>query len=787
MQYHVQLALAPSCAASDFDGGDGVSGTASSPSLVASPSSTSAQANSSPAHHQQSDSGSGVGITVGQGLLSGRRLAVRVAPPLTSSAAPVVHVPASAGGGMRGGASHWHSGDSLCSGAHSSMCASSSHHAASEIPASMTSTTTGRVNTSSAYGKGIVRISELRRQGVASVESGLRLATLPGGRSVAAAISTHGSDAAHGGASADGDVFYGASTPHAAPSQRRTRQRGSPTAAATTSVSVSSSKRARGDRSGVSTSGGAQRRGRGSSGGSRASAAVALRSDGQLCDYRWFTARGRRCFVYDGRTYKGSSAHRMWEKVKGAARQRGLLPPQQATAASRTWDAPRARGRADASVAHSAAAAHITVPRLHQASARARSAAEHVLLPQQTKRRSAAVSPGQVDDLTRTGVLVPSQLRGEWRTLMEELGMMPDDDRDAMTSGREGCLLKAGGGTQPPDGARSTRPPCSPPRRAHLSASSAATEDVVEISDSNSTCDDTDNSGSDTSSSLSSTASPTVVSGKAGSGQRNANTVAAGVPLQWPATSYFSDASSEWSSTSSFTTSPARPPSSTSSNSPRRKRAKQERCIKHAVTSTTTTGAPARLRRYHGVQVVEQDGWVYPVDVYASQQQQQQWEREDEQVRETAPGVASCGATLPAANENRTGVSGGQPSVPCGVHDLHLADLYREAVTTQSNVALAPQLSVPALLAVPLPSSKASAGLSVVSGSGAAVPVRPAAISSAAQGRLLSSAVALQSNVGRGCVSAFLGADDNLDDFNTADLADMFVTGEEIGGLRYDG
>ncbi|TPP40507.1 hypothetical protein CGC20_13460 [Leishmania donovani] len=732
MQYHVQLGLAPSCAASDFDGGDGVRGTASSPSLVASPSSTSAQANSSPAHHRESASGSGVGITVGQGLLSGRRLAVRLAPPLTSSATPVAHVPASAAGGMRGGASHWHSGDSLSSGAHRGMCASSSHHAASEIPASKTSTTTGRVRTSSTYGKGIVRISELRRQGVTSVESGLRLATLAGGRSVAATTSTHGSDDAHGGASEDGEAFYEASAPHAAPSQRRTRQRGSPTRAATTSASVSSSIHARGGRSDPSTRGSAQRRGRGSSGGSRASAAVTLRSDGQLCDYRWFTARGRRCFVYDGRTYKGSSAHRMWEKVKGAARQRGVLPPQQAAAASRTSHAPRL-----------------------------------------------------VDDATRTGVLATSQLSGEWRTLMEELGMMPDDDRGAMASGREGCLFKVAGGTQPPDGAGSIRPPCAPPCRANLSASNAATEDVIEISDSNSTSNDTDGSDSDTSSTLSSTVSPTGVSDDADRGQRKGNTVAAGAPLQWPATSYFSDASSVWSSASSSTTSPARPPSSTSSSSPRRKRGKQERCTKHPVASTTTTGAPARLRRYHGVQVVEQDGWVYPVDVYASQQQQQG--REGGQVRETAPGIASHGATLPASIGNRTGVSGGRPSVPCGVDDLPLADLYREAVTTQSNVALPSQLSAPALLAVPLPSSKASAGLSVVSGSGAAVPVRSAAVSSAAQGRLLSSSVALQSNVGRGCVSAFLGADDNLDDFNTADLADMFVTGEEIGGLRYDG
>ncbi|CBZ28491.1 conserved hypothetical protein [Leishmania mexicana MHOM/GT/2001/U1103] len=784
MQYHVHFGPAPSCAVSDFDGGDGVSSTASLPSLVASPSTSSVQANPSPAHHQESGSGSGVAITVGQGLLSGRRIAVRVAPPLTSSATPVAHVAASASGGIRVGASYGYSGSSLSSGAHSSMCASSSHHAAPEIPASMTSTTTKRVNTSLTYGKGIVRISELRRQGVPSVESGLRLATLPGGRSVAAATSIHGSDAAHGGASEDGDVCYGALTPHAAPSQRRTRQRGSPTRAATTSASASSSSRARGGRSGASTDGIAQRRGRGSSGGSRASTAVALRSDGQLCDYRWFTARGRRCFVYDGRTYKGSSAHRMWEKVKGAVRQRGLLLSQQAAAVSRTSDAPRAGGRADASVAHPTAEARITVPRVHQASARARSATEHVLLPQQTKRRSTAVSPGLVDDATRTGVLVLSQLPVEWRTLMEELGMMPEDDGGAMASDRKGCVLKAAVGTQPPVGAGSVRPPCAPQRRDHLSASIAATEDVIEISDSNSTRDDTDDSDSDTSSSFSSTASPTEVNDDADRGQRNANTVAAGAPLQWPATSYFSDASSEWSSTSSFTTSPARPPPSMSSNSPKRKRGRQERSTNHAVI-TTTTGASPRLRRYHGVQVVEQDGWVYPVDVYASQQQQQ--ERESEQVRETAPGAASRGATLPAVNGNCTGASGGGAPAPCGVDDMPLADLYREAVTRQSNVVRAPQLSAPALLHAPLSSSKASAGLSVVRGSGAAVPVRPAAVSSAAQGSLLNSCVAIQHNVGRGCVSAFLGVDDNLDDFNTADLADMFVTGEEIGGFRYDG
>ncbi|KAG5475034.1 hypothetical protein CUR178_04484 [Leishmania enriettii] len=767
MQYHVPFDHRDQSASHALRGVGGVDRAVSSPPVVASSPTSSVQAPQSLLRPQQR--GSAVGITVGQGLLSGRRLAVATAPSLASRATLVAPNPAAPSSSMKEPSSHRHTGDSPAGLTPSNVCPPFCPHDASECTARMGNATAVAVGPSPTYGKGIVRISELRRQGVPFVESGLRLATPDGGYSVATASSTHGI-ATRGGASGEGDVLNGGSTSKVMPSHRRTRRRDLPAWAANTFSSASPSTRTRGGRSSATSSGGGRRRGRGSNGTgrSRSSLTVTLRSDGQLCDYRWFTARGHRCFVYDGRTYKGSSAHRMWEKVKEAAR---------------TFAASRADGKADSGITPSTAAARTTASRSHQTSARARSFADRILT-ESTTLKPASGSRALSGESTVTGVLVPARLPEEWRTLVEELGLLPDDETDAITIGAEGNLLGSSGGTQPPATTSSTITRHSQPRRDHLSASRPGTEEVIEITGSDSPSDGTGDSDSDTFSSLSSTASPTEVSNNADSVQRNVDTLATGAPLQWPATSYFSDASSGWSSTSSFTAPPARPPSSKSTYSPKRKRGRPEHCKDQAVTAIA--GARARLRSYKGVQVVEKDGWVYPAELFASQQPQRRCGSAS--VKEAASGKASSGALLLTAKGRRTGDSGSPRSDLCGVDDLPLADVYSDSITARRRVTSVLQPSRPALMAVPLPSVKASSGISVVSGSGAAVPVRPATASGVTQASLLSTAVARGKNLVRGGgVSAFLGTDDNLADFSAADLVDMFVTGEEIGGLRYDG
>lgn len=63
------------------------------------------------------------------------------------------------------------------------------------------------------------------------------------------------------------------------------------------------------------TNGQRDRRGRrGRARGSRST--VELDGNGQPYPHRWFTERGRRCLVYNGRTYKGSTAHKMWAQLK---------------------------------------------------------------------------------------------------------------------------------------------------------------------------------------------------------------------------------------------------------------------------------------------------------------------------------------------------------------------------------------------------------------------------------------------------------------------------------------
>ncbi|KAG5474363.1 hypothetical protein LSCM1_03143 [Leishmania martiniquensis] len=772
MQYHMPLASGHPSASSVLRGVEDVSRAASTSPTVASLSTSSVQATSSSAQHREG--GSVVGITVGQGLLSGRRLLMRVAPSLVSKAPPRSD---DGSGGMRDVSSHWHTGGSPSGPAQSSRGPPFSPHLASKGPASMTNTTTGTGGTSPAYGEGIIRISELRRQGIPFVESGLRLASLQGGCLVSAGSSAHGI-ATSPGARSEGDICYGGSTTEVMPSHGHSRQRGLPARAAATLASHTPSTRARAGRRNRTSSVSRRGRSRGSKkgGSSRSPTTVTLRSDGQLCDYRWFTARGRRCFVYDGRTYKGSSAHRMWEKVKEAARQRGLLQPQQAEAPTRASTASHAGGTVDSGIPPSAAAVRASAPRSHKASARARSAAQRILSHSATRKPTCPYRRLRDEPVDAAG-LDASQLPEEWRALVEELGLLTEEDTGVVAINTDGRLSGIGPGTQPSARASPSLSHHAQPRREHLFASSAATEDVIEVTDSDSSSQETNDS--EASSRLSSTVSLAEADSNCDGRPHSADRVETGAPLRWPATSYFSDASSGWSSASSFTASPGHLPSSKSSTSPKRKQSKKEQA------ATSTLSAPARLRRYHGMHVVEQDGWVYPVEVFASQQQQRGCDAVE--VKEAAPGVAASRALTPAAIGYRTGDSSDPPSVLSGADDLPLADLYKEARTVRSRVPRATQPSRPALMSAPLSLAKVSSGLSVVRGSGAAVPVRPASVPCGARGSLPLTAGSLRDNLVRGDVSAFLGVDDNLDDFSAADLADMFVTGEEIGGLRYDG
>lgn len=59
-----------------------------------------------------------------------------------------------------------------------------------------------------------------------------------------------------------------------------------------------------------------------SSRSSTSSLPVPVDASGNLYEHRWYTARGRRVFVYHGRSYKGKAAHKMWEQVKRAGQMR---------------------------------------------------------------------------------------------------------------------------------------------------------------------------------------------------------------------------------------------------------------------------------------------------------------------------------------------------------------------------------------------------------------------------------------------------------------------------------
>lgn len=69
-------------------------------------------------------------------------------------------------------------------------------------------------------------------------------------------------------------------------------------------------------RRGRRTAVGAASRGEAKKKGRTTSDKVPVKADGTLYEHRWYTSRGRRVFVYGNKTYKGKSAHTMWEAVK---------------------------------------------------------------------------------------------------------------------------------------------------------------------------------------------------------------------------------------------------------------------------------------------------------------------------------------------------------------------------------------------------------------------------------------------------------------------------------------
>ncbi|KAG5500446.1 hypothetical protein JKF63_03539 [Porcisia hertigi] len=763
MYYHAPFDIANRSVSSAVHGACGASSAAASPPLPAF---------SGPPGDGSSRSGGG--ITVGEGLLNGRRLVVRVAAPPTASVTPAVSTPMNATGGTVATASRWPSGDNPPLNLDSGLHVNPSHSPTVKSPTSTTNAPAGMAGASSGYGKGIVRISELRRQGVLSVESGLRLATLPSSRPVTTAASNHSNGIADGAANLDTDIPSRDSVQAGTTAPRRTPRRGPAPQGAVVSSPLSS-RRTRGGRGSATPGDSGHRRGRGGrSSRSRASADVTLREDGQLCDHRWYTARGRRCFVYDGRTYTGSSAHRMWEKVKEAARRRDLTQSQRAVTALHAAATPHSRTRTNTGPTYRTTLAPDAVSRLHQASARARSAAEHAFLSQQKALRSTSTSQKSTLEATAP---VSTRVPDEWRTLMEELGVLSDNETEANAIGRAGQHSGVTGDPQLPQRTRSVLSHAAPPRCDAISANSTNAEGVIEISDSDATNEDT--IGSD--SGASGDSPPTISPAEGNTEAHHEGPITAKVrtapPLEWPFTSYFSDVSSGWSSTSSPTQSPAHPSAPQPSRSPKRKRVKNEPTRVFADLSTKST--PARISSYHGVQVVEQGGWMYPVEVYTLQQQQQQ-QRKGEKVAQKLPSAVSFGPLRGVKSDCDP------PSMACSAEDVPLADLYRDKVIACINTTPAEPSSHLVPPPVPLSSSNPPAGLTVVSGNGATVPARPSTVSGAIQPRLLSTSSARSIDAGKGAASAFLGADDNLDDFDTADLADMFVTGEEIGGVRYE-
>ncbi|KPI88860.1 hypothetical protein ABL78_2054 [Leptomonas seymouri] len=735
MQYHVPSGfIRPSPAVAPAANSSGVSsGTPASISASAQSNSVS----SSAAVAAPCCSNGSTEVAVGQGLLSGRRLTVRVAPPSISASSSSFRATTQTGSPPPLSlALH-------CTGAVRSQPDSNFTESTGWPSASSPSPPPSSSLSSPAYGGGIVRISDLRRQGLQSVESGLRLNTLQGGRPAPSlvtssnAVDRRRTDVADDANTPLADVFASTVAP-----ARRTRRSAS---------------------SATSGPGSRHRGARGSTGGrrrSRGSVEVPLTATGELCDYRWYTAGGRRCFIYDGCTYKGTTAHRMWTKVKEIASRRERVGRHSvsvnasgaatAAAAGRRTSRSAAGATRNISPRVSAAAART---RPHRMSARALAAAGRSL----GLEDSSCVGARSVEAAPST-FLAP--LRDEWKELMRELSVEPESDFI-----RPASLILP---TADVDVSR-LREPTHAHRTLQQSALAPANaaREVVEISDSG----DSSTSDTDTHSS-----SPDTTAGVS-TAPSHAPQVPA--PLNWPRSSYFSDESSGWSSSSS----PVAPRSPVHHNGPpTRKKAKtelpqQQSC---SLPSAPVTSA-ARVRMYNGVRVVEEDGWVYPVEIYALSQQQQRRASQGANSEETTGFPTALGA---ASNRR---VAGFASDVLQNVDDVPFADLFNQAApssVTAPSAAVKDRGASLLCCTFPPPPSHNSAGIAViVSGQERAVPLRPASVLSADAGtRVAMTAAGAQSSA---AILRNVNDADELDGFTGADVAGMFVTGEEVGGVRY--
>ena len=674
------------------------------------------------------------GVAVGQGLLSGRRLVVRVAPPSTlfsgsSNAAEVT--PA-----LNLSAASVASGDRASDSVQPARVGHSSLAAPSNSLSLSPSSRPAPPQSTTVYGGGIVRISDLRRQGVHTIESGLRLTTLQGGSPAAVPTKAGGAEALRRKNSSGPlrDVFT-----HADASTRQMGRAGASTSAS------------RGRRRGRRTSSGSNR---GSRRGS--SLEVALTEDGELCEYRWFTARGRRCFVYDGRTYKGTAAHRMWAKVKEVASQH----ERQGRRGAAVTPATTTTTTATASVR--------TQP--YRVSARAAAATAR-----RVHRGDALHSCSRSTDII--GLTSQAPLSEEWLDLMRELhveGLTPPAaSTQTATPAVTASSTPSSSSSHPP------RPTLATvfQRKASLVSGSSSTQ-VVEITD----------SSSSSSSSETSSTSNSGVSDDSGTGDDASH---AAPSLRWPETSYFSDESSGWSSTSSLAAPRSMVQHDCKSPQCRRRRAEptttpsqRPRCER--ATSTTKTIAPAaHMRLYNGVAVVEEDGWLYPADVYAAQKPHQQ--REDQshtaqsaerQVRETHRPFSPRPSTEAYLNTFGLAALTSDDDVP--LSDLFTSEAAPSAQEEHEDTLLYPGRNV----LPPPPAAPNAAGIAViVPGQGNAVPLRPSMLAPRTD-----AAVRGAATTGGGNAATVLRKVDDadlLDGFTNAELADMFVTGEEIGGVRY--
>lgn len=684
---------------------------------------------------QSSSSGTGCGAStgyaVGQGLLSGRRLAVRLAPQ--SAAEPPVPVESSRVLGDRH-VNMTPPGPSSSSSqvAHGLDRADVQMHAQVAVSTQLPQQ---QPPSSNRYGGGIVRISDLQKRGVAAVESGLRLATLQGGRP-AATISANGTSAPdHDRPLAD--VFAPAASGGSA---SRRAPRGSSSAAS------SSTRTARGR-----GRGGRRSAGRGGR-SSRVSVELELTESGELYDYRWFMARGRRCLMYNGQTYKGSAAHQMWTKMKQVGTKREQAARRQ----------PAARATPAPSTRRTAAAAVSLRGRAHHTSTRALSAAQRSLELENVGARDRRAAAATL--LTVTGGS-GAPMSDEWRRLMEELGV--DHYEELHHAVLAQCRA-------------------SPSREQHQVQRAG---DVVEITDS-----------SDASSSFSS--SPSSTDDSSSSSETDIDAEEALPPqepqtLQWPNTAYFSDASSGWSSASS-------PAEATAASPPSRKAEKKE-----AYTSASAQPSPlpsppprlasaARVRVLDGVEVVEEDGWVYPKEVYAARQRQDRIAVAGAAVTTTPP-ISSSVTTH--VNESGCIDSHGalqpRPALLLDTEDMPLSDLFTQAAapqpttTPQSSASLRTVLVQPSTVAhPPLPPAplaglrRPAAGLAVILGGREdALSLRPAASLQGRQGH--GDVTAPKTSSSAAVLREVDDGDDVLEGFDAVDVADMFLIGEEIGGMRY--